>query len=213
MLHRLRDLVTWTLGNDQHLVVVCDAEGGVGPKPGDVLQVAGEVVGEMTVRVVLAELLEVGAEPFLLVNNLCVDPETSRQILRGIEKALAGFSQVSITGSMEKNFPTVQTALGITALGIAKGIELQRRPLPGDLVAVMGFPYVGEEVMTNYTKLPSLAQLKELRNARGISLVVPCGSGGIANELVHFPGLELTGDIPLHKSAGPARRCRKSTAY
>jgi len=216
-LERFRDLTLIYLGGEGPvLVVACDSAGGVGPKKGDTVRVPARVVGKFTARVALMEVLAAGAVPVCLVNNLCVEPEpTGKEILEGIreEAGLAGMApDISITGSMERNLPTVQTGVGITVLGLARpgGLRLGRS-LPGHRVACVGVPLTGEEVVSATAQVMDLPALKALLGLPYVQEVLPVGSGGIAREaatlaagagceLVLYPGISLD----LARSAGPA---------
>lgn len=216
-LERFRDLILIHLGRgDLVQVVACDSAGGVGPKEGDAVRAPARVVGKFAARVALMEVVAAGATPVCLVNNLCVEPEpTGKEILEGVreEAGLVGLDPgLAVTGSTEKNIPTVQTGVGVTALGLARAGELRLgRSRPGDQVVCVGVPRVGEEVMTAIEEVMDLPALKNLLELPYVREVLPVGSRGIAweamslaagagCELNFYPGISLD----LAKSAGPA---------
>lgn len=211
---RWRDLTLVDLPCGGRLVIACDAAGGIGPKERDVIRVAGYVIGRFTARVALMELLAAGAQPLHLVNNTCVEPDpTGREILQGIcdEAALAGLSADQINGSFEKNIPTVQTGLGVTAIGYLAPDRPLRTARPGDLVVAVGRPKVGGEVRLDDPELPDLPLVRRLAGDPLVHDLLPVGSRGIraeAEDLAASAGLEVEWapaeeGFPLGKSAGP----------
>lgn len=208
-MNRYRDLTILDLPGGDRLLLACDAAGGIGPKPGDAVPVPGYVLGRFTARVALMELIAAGGRPVALTNTCCVEPEpTGQEILWGIreEASQAGLGETQITGSFEKNIPTCQTGLGVTALGLAERPFGQARP--GDLIIAVGRPKVGVEVdLTD----PEIADLKLTRRLAVDPLIhdlLPVGSRGIAAEVaVMAPTatlLEPEEGWDLAKSAGPA---------
>lgn len=210
---RRRDVTVLDLPGGERLLVACDALGGIGPKAMDQVQVPGYVVGRFTARVALMEVLAAGGRPVLLVNNACVEPEpTGAEILRGIreEARLAGLEPDAITGSFEKNIPTVQTGLGVTAMALASREE--RRAAPGDLIIAIGRPKVGPEVHLDDPEIADLPLGRWLAGERLVHDLLPVGSRGIAAEAAEMAGsaglgLEWIGPEEgwdLARSAGPA---------
>ncbi len=217
-LERFRDLTLIYLEKGGPVLVVsCDSSGGVGPKEGDVVRVPGRVVGKFAARVALMEVMAAGAAPVSLVNNLCVEPEpTGKEILEGVreEARLVGLDPgLAITGSTEKNIPTIQTGVGVTALGLAWAEELRLgKSRPGHRVACVGAPRVGEEVVAAAdAEIMDLLALKALLGLPYVREVLPVGSTGIAREAAALaagagcklnlhPGVSLD----LARSAGPA---------
>lgn len=201
----MRDLLVYPLDEEEKLVVACDSAGGIGPLEHDVLNATGEIVGYYTAAVPLMELVAVGARPFLLANTLSVNPETGTQILRGVERATAAFPGLALTGSMEKNMRVSQTGVGIVALGLASVTAFDPVPRRGQVVAAVGFPLVGEDVLSRPEQAVGMETLGRIRKLPQVSRIVPCGSGGAMAELTYFPGLQMAGgDFPLAASAGPA---------
>lgn len=212
---RWRDLTLVGLSGGGRLVIACDAAGAVGPKERDAVQVPGYVIGRFTARVPLMELIAAGAAPLHLVNNTCVEPEpTGMEILRGIrdEAALAGLGPEQINGSFEKNMPTVQTALGVTAIGFL-GAE---QPLPQaqrfDVVVAIGRPKVGPEVRLDDPEIPGIPLVQRLAGESLVHGLLPVGSRGIGPEVADLAacaGLAIDwspaeAGWELAKSAGPS---------
>lgn len=211
---RWRDLTLVDLPGGGRLVIACDAAGGIGPKECDAVRVPGYVVGRFTARVALMELLAAGARPLHLVNSTCVEPEpTGREILRGIcdEAALAGLSPDQINGSFEKNIPTVQTAVGVTAIGYLPADQPLRKARHGDVVIAIGRPKVGGEVRLDDPELPDLTLVRRLAGAPLVHDLLPVGSRGIGAETLELAasaGLKVQWapaeeGFPRDKSAGP----------
>jgi hypothetical protein len=201
------------LPGGNRLLIACDAAGGIGPKELDAVRVPAYVLGRFTARVALMEVIAAGGRPVALVDTCCVEPEpTGRELLRGAldEAALAGLSHDAVTGSFEKNIPTRQTGLGITALAVA-----ERAPgaaQPGDLVLAIGLPKVGPAVKLDDPEIADLPLLIDLSREPLIHDLLPVGSRGIAAEVVDLAataGLQAEYIAPeegwdLAKSAGPA---------
>ena len=184
---RLRDLLIVPLDGDDCLVLACDAAGGVGPKSGDSVLCSADIVGRFTARVALMEVLAAGAAPVALVCTACVEPDpTGAGLLAGAmaEARFAGLSPEAITGSSEKNLPTHQTGLGVTAIGRASRSRLRPgRARPGDLVVAIGRPKVGSNVRWDDPEIADLPLIRQLADSDGVHDILPVGSRGIAAEL------------------------------
>lgn len=216
-----RDVTVLTLPGWSRLLVACDAAGGIGPKELDAVRVPAYVLGRFTARVALMEVIAAGGRPIALVDTACVEPEpTGRELLRGVvdEAALVGLSAEAITGSFEKNVPTRQTALGVTALAVAER-ELPGAA-PGDLVLAVGLPRVGPEVQLDDPAAADLPLVRGLAQAPEVHDLLPVGSRGIAAEVADLAGSAgLAAEIlppeegwDLAKSAGPATCCLVAVA-
>jgi hypothetical protein len=182
-------------------------------KPADHLRREPSVTGYSVAKVPLMEVIASGANPILLINNLCCELETyGRQILAGIQAALTEtVPGVVVTGSDETNMPTVQTGVGVTVLGVAYGGDLllgnARR---GDIVACVGTPEDG--VSRPYAEGdPDVATVRHVVKTVQSHLVhevLPVGSRGVAYEarqLAATAALELqidNGSVDLQSSAG-----------
>src|SRR5262249_17941012 len=82
---RGRDLSVLTIVPGVLLVVACDSNGGIGPKPRDTVATSGYELGRLAVRVPLEEILACGATPLLLIDTLNVEREpTGAAILAGV---------------------------------------------------------------------------------------------------------------------------------
>lgn len=210
-----RDVLQVALAGGLQLMLACDVAGGVGPKPMDAVAAPAEIVGRFTARVALLELLCTGARPVALVNGLAVEPEpTGMGILAGIraELAAAGYPDLPITGSLEKNMPTVSTSVTVTAVGIAEPGALRiGQAQQGDLLLVIGQPKVGAEVALGDPAIADLPAALALLGHPGVHGLIPAGSGGIRPEclvLAEESGcvaeLASPGAPVLTHSAGPA---------
>ena len=217
-IRKYRDLTVIHQPHGGFLVLACDSCGGVGPKDGDVLKTDGFTVGYTTASVVLMELIAAGAVPFFLADGLAVEEEpTGREILRGIRAAAeeADIPGEAVTGSTEENFPTLQTGLGITALGWAEEWPIYRSN-PEDVLVLAGRPRWGQAVLESdrgdRLTLPVLRRLRSEEPFTGlISEILPVGSRGVlaeAKDLAATAGCVFhpRGDIPkdLAGSGGPS---------
>lgn len=200
------------------MVIGCDSSGAIGPKPLDRLKVDGYIVGKFAARVALMEVISTGAQPLCVVDNLSVELKpTGLEILRGVreEAVQAGLDpQLAVTGSAEKNFPSDQTGVGVTVIGICPKQQLKMGTLKaGDALVVVGSPAVGAEVLlgeeqgTNAT----ISDLQKLLGLDYVHEVIPVGSEGIQREikvLTENLSLKFLPDsscqVRLDKSAGPA---------
>ena len=137
-----RDLLILRIDRGRLLVVSCDAAGGIGSKPHDKVKASPRIVGRMTARVALMELLAVGADPISIAGTLAVEPEpTGNQVLRGIadEIRTAGLHGLPIICSSEKNVKVSQTGVGVTAFGSLANSRLKiGRCRPGDELVAVG---------------------------------------------------------------------------
>ncbi len=214
---RHRDLSIIDLNNKQRLVISCDSAGGIGDKEYDVVKTTPEIIGYYTTNVALMELISYGAKPISLVNNLSVEMDPAgRGIIRGIEKALEPIkfdSENFITGSTEENIPVTLTGLGITIIGIVDlSTWKEPRSYSGDLLAVVGIPKLGDEVLADEEKtIMNIERTLRLKKLDYINEILPVGSKGIRYELGELAktnnlNFELKDniDINIDVTAGPA---------
>ncbi len=214
---KYRDLLLTYLNEETVLVVSCDSSGAVGPKEEDLVEVPGYVLGRLTARVALLEVLAVGAKPFNLVSALCVEPfPLGEEINQGIREELQSLgldSAVMMTGSSEKNFPVLQSALGITVIAAARPEDLLIKALQsGDAVLLLGWPKLGMEIPSDYSELVEGADLQKLLACPQVREIVPVGSRGIAGEIGDLEQIyqlrmfwdSLPPGLDLEKSGGPS---------
>ncbi|HUK26841.1 MAG TPA: hypothetical protein VLV31_00340 [Candidatus Acidoferrales bacterium] len=216
MIHTNRDLLLLRIGGGRVLVEACDAAGGIGSKSNDNVKASSRIVGKMTARVALMELLSVGAEPISIVAALAVEPKpTGNRILRGImdEVRYAGYGRLPITSSSEKNVSVSQTGVGVTVLGYLAMSQLKigRCRLGDELVAV-GEPRVKGEVLEGERDrlIADTNDVSKLQHCTFVHEMIPAGSRGIWHEagvLAKDSKLSITkasSSIDLEKSAGPS---------
>lgn len=216
-----RDVLIKPLLDDKFLVVSCDSAGSVGPKPGDLIKVSGEVLGKFIVRTALMEILAVGAKPLCVACGLGVEPEpTGASILKGVRREMrkVGLNpRYDLVISTEKNFSTTQTGIGIAAIGLAeKSKLLVGKCERGDVIVGIGLPSVGMEVIENERKnaiadLEDLCKLLSLVPSGFVHAVIPVGSKGISHEINVLAkesklraALREHVPVDLNKSAGPS---------
>ena len=214
-IEQYRDLTLLRLDNKKVVVIACDSCGGIGLKEKDVLKARNEVVGFFTASVVLGELLAYKVTPLTIVSNFCVEAEpTGKEIIQGIKKALkeAELETVThLTGSTEENMPTIQTAIGLTAIGV---IDLNNwvcpKTFPEDHLYLIGTPRVGDEVL-DFDEVSILMVISKIYELPAVHEILPVGSKGIdyeVGELCKYNELDFQYSdqvkIPIYKSAGPA---------
>ncbi len=211
-----RDVEVNMLEQGLCLVVACDSCGGIGEKDLDLLKVPHRLVGQLTARVALMEILCTGAVPRIMTVAISSEPEpTGRHILNGVRDELerAGFKDLSLAISTEKNFVPSQTGLGIGLTGTCLIENLKIAvSRPGDRVYCLGMPRVGQEVaQAPASSIIGTDQIRELLACHDIHDIVPIGSRGIlaeAEELARHTGSRFLPDPvtepDLNKSAGPS---------
>ncbi len=220
--YRRRDITIVDISKEQSLILACDSCGGIGEKENDTLKVLPDLVGLLTARVVIMEVICTGAEIISLSNAVCNEMNaTGQKIMAGVKKELAkakaeGFITADIdegvlTGSTEENMVTTMTAIGITAIGVADKTKLKFSPCQsGDEVIVIGEPLVGNEVLQEQDKMVSYSEIKSLLSHLDVREIVPVGSKGIAYEaklLAEMNGIGFvetpTIEVDIMKSGGP----------
>lgn len=211
-----RDITVVRIDNKRSLVIACDVSGGIGPKAGDSLSVSGEKIGYFTARVALMEIMAVGVTPITVVDTLSVEYEpTGKEIIEGIKKVVTEIGldfETVINGSTEDNIMTFETGVGVTAIGLAeKGSLRMSCSHKGDLLAVIGIPLVGEEMLEKKDMAVSIDDLKNLLKKNYIREIIPVGSKGIGYEadlLASMSDLKVDFsdglNFDLKKSAGPS---------
>ncbi|MAT04174.1 MAG: hypothetical protein CL424_03910 [Acidimicrobiaceae bacterium] len=215
--YRVRDLVIVPLDEHMRLVVACDSSGGIGPNPGDTYFATAAEVAHFATRVALLEVLAVGAEPRVVVNNLCVERQpTGELMIAAIESLVTGLgpNRVEVTGSTEDNVPTTSTGMGVTVLGLASDADLRvGMSRAGDAVVCVGERLSAPDDVVSSTdvRLVTPADVLELRAREAVHEILPVGSRGIAYEaalLARDAGLAFVPDphatIDLERSAGPS---------
>jgi hypothetical protein len=213
-----RDVLIFGFENGRVMVIGCDSAGGIGPKPLDKIKVDGYTLGKFTARVAIMEVLSTGAKPICIVNTLSVEPEPlGIEVIKGVkdEAKEAGLDpKLAVIGSSEKNIPVEQTGIGATVVGMTRK-EFLKNGLskPKDLVAAIGLPCVGNEVVLaeKEGKIADISDLLKLLDMNFIHEIIPVGSEGIAYEIGIMAKesnlkFKLTDQmkIDVRKSAGPA---------
>lgn len=209
-----RDVSFIELNESLYLAVACDSCGGIGEKVKDVVKVPPYVVGRLTTRVAMMEILSAGASPKALTAAICSEPApTGERILTGIRDELNDLSlNLPLTISTEKNMKTCQTGLGITIIGLVKKESLRiNKTKAGDRLYCVGVPKVGNEISLVDPEIANSLLIKELLEIPGVHDIIPVGSKGIKGEgemLASFLGLELKWNhslsIDIQKTAGPS---------
>ena len=182
-----RDVEITDVDDQNCLVGACDSCGAVGSKKLDEVPVPAELVGQLTARVALMEVVAAGARPVMMTVCVCAEPEpTGRDILTGVrqETASAGYPDLPLVVSTEKNFTTCQTGLGIGVTGICRKTDLRLAgSRAGDRIYTLGLPRVGGAVARS-GELLTAAHVSALLAVPEVRDVVPVGSRGIAAEIL-----------------------------
>ncbi|GAB6173035.1 hypothetical protein JCM15765_25130 [Paradesulfitobacterium aromaticivorans] len=214
--YRGRDVEVAMLTDGQCLVAACDSCGAIGEKEYDIVKVTPYLVGRLTVRVALLEVLAAGAVPQIV--TVAVSNElnpTGDGILAGVKDELKFTEKGSlpVAVSTEKNMPTSQTGLGISIVGTCRREELRiATSQGGDNVYCLGLPKVGSEVQSpDDEEIVQGKHVLSLVKIKGIHDIVPIGSQGIRREadlLAENVGCDFIPDcssqVDWKKSAGPS---------
>jgi len=218
---RVRDLSVLSIAPGVLLVVACDSNGGIGPKPGDTVRTSGYELGRLAARVPLAEMIACGATPILLIDTLNVEQEpTGATIIAGIQDEMrdAGMDPAhALNGSTEDNVPTIATGVGIVVLGLAAEDRFRPgRAKAGDTVLCVGVPKSAPhyQVVSDDPTILRPSALRQLASLDVIGDILPVGSRGVAAEahdLAAFAGLPFVPDaspaIDMAASGGPGTCC------
>jgi hypothetical protein len=213
-----RDVEVVVLDDGKCMVMACDSSGAIGEKELDLVKASPYLVGRLTARVALLEVISVGARPQMLSATISNEPfPTGEQVLKGVRDELH-FMQLDhvlkhITISTEKNFETKQTAIGITVIGVCKPIDLKISSSENqDSVYLLGLPKVGNEIQGfDDQEIVNGQQVMQLLENSSVHDILPIGSKGISKELELMcanSALEFVLDpriaIDIEKSAGPS---------
>lgn len=203
----MTNAVILPLDVDMELVITADNSGTIGEKAADNVKVSNQIVGKFACRVALMECLAAYARPRTVILQNFTDENAWHAYEAGVHEVLAeaGFPDVMVTGSTESNFPSLQSALGLTIVGTRKK-RAAHEWTGTECFAVIGKPFVGQEVLENMQEIPSVSLFKQFTEAPGVKSVVPVGSKGIAETFYKWTGREakLECDLDLRVTAGPA---------
>ncbi len=203
----MTNAVILPLQMDMELVITADNSGTIGEKAADNVRAPNQIVGKFACSVALMECLAAYAKPQAVIMQNFTDENAWHAYEAGVREVLteAGFTDVPVTGSTESNFSSLQSAFGLTIVGTRKRRAVYEWK-GNECFAVIGKPFVGQEVLENSQEIPSISLLKQFMKAPGVRGVVPAGSKGIAETFYKWTGrkAELECDLHLHASAGPA---------
>lgn len=207
-----RDAIIMPLSSSQVLITGCDSCGAVGLKENDVLEVPPEIVGRITARVAIMEVLTLGANIVGVIVPISNEPDmTGEKLLNGVKRCLDDFGiDTPILTSMEKNMETSMTAMGVVVNGMASHVKLGAFE-SGDEIYVVGRPSVGQEVLEHADELLDARTVMSLIGMDAVKEILPVGSKGVLNELNGmFESREMSFrmdhdvELDIHKSCGPA---------
>ena len=216
-INQVRDITVIDFDKNRYLGVACDSCGGIGYKEHDLIKASPQLTAYHTGKVVLAELMSLGFTPFILADGLAVEMnDTGKQLIEGFNEVISKLStKVHLTGSTEENIKTVQTSMGVTAIGVCEKSKLKyKKTNSGDLGLLVGLPMVGNEVLDNPDKILDIDDFEKLFHCEYIKEMLPVGSRGVEtelNDLLNYNGLtfnyEKNLSIDLKKSGGPSSSC------
>lgn len=197
----MRDVLFLPLTDSIELAIAADGSAAVGDKPGDAVFVPAETTAYFAARVALMELVSVGAEAKAMVLQNFIADECWEALCRGIGRAGSELGlALPITGSSESNFATVQSALGVTAIGTVASGQKRMGITPEEAkFAVIGRPLVGPAVLAHPDWIAPLSLIAELLASPYVYELIPVGSKGIYYEYTQL----------LAANGAPVRaRCR-----
>jgi len=215
---QVRDLTLIELIGDLSFVVAIDSDGGIGPKPHDVVQSSGYLCGRFATRVPLMEIVACGAVPVAAFDALAVEMEPlGREIIRGVREELASIglrADFPLSGSTEDNVPTSQTGIGVMVLGIAEESRFRPgRARQHDTVYCVGVPKSGPRhaVVLGDPEIADVVAVLDAANVKGVHDILPVGSRGVTYEAHQLAASARMGfsvsiecPIDLGASAGPS---------
>ncbi len=214
---QVRDITIIDFDENRYLGIACDSCGGIGYKEQDMVKASPQLTAYHTGKVVLAELMSMGFTPFIIADGLAVEMnDTGKQLIEGFNEVLSKLSfNVHLTGSTEENIKTVQTAMGVTCIGLCDKEKLKfNKTKNGDICLVIGLPMVGNEVVNNPDKVLDIEDFEKLFHCDYIKEMLPVGSRGIEceiNGLLKYNSLNFKYEnkisIDLKKSGGPSTSC------
>lgn len=214
---QIRDITIIDFDENKYLGIACDSCGGIGYKEHDVVKASPQITAYHTGKVVLAELMSMGFEPFILADGLAVEMNnTGKQLIEGFNEVLSKLSfNVHLTGSTEENIKTVQTSMGVTCIGLCHKDKLKfNKTISGDSCLLIGLPMCGNEVLENPDKILDIDDFEKLFYCDYIKEMLPVGSRGVENELNDLLNdnrlkfkYENDISIDLKKSGGPSTSC------
>ncbi len=193
-------------------VTACDSCGSIGEKAQDTLRVPSKMVGFITARVAVLEVLAMGAQVISAAVPIANEPTpTSRKLIEGVRECFKSFGlDIPMIISTEKNMRTSMTAMGIAVNGVADGVRAGGYAV-GDKIYVMGRPSVGQEVIDFEEELVDARSIYKALAYEGVRELLPVGSKGIREELGEMMDAWSAGytllenhDLDLDKSCGPA---------
>lgn len=202
-----RDPEYFEIDGDKIVVIACDSCGGIGLKESDVLNAPNELVGSLTARVPVMELLSLGVE----VNTISItitneSSPTADEIIDGVKSELSSLN-LNYVISTEKNMKTNMTGVGITAIGTIEKRNLKLSSCDHKFVFIAGVPSVGDQVIANKDNIFNIEMIKILIEDEDIIEIIPCGSTGIAGELSKYMNCDINDYESfemLNKSCGPS---------
>ena len=212
-----RDVLLLRIDKTRSMAISCDAAGAIGSKLLDTIKADATLVGQLTARVALMELLAIGANPVAISGTFSAEPKpTGESVIRGIKQEirLGHLSKLKIVCSSEKNFKVKQTGIGITAIGLVPNSMIKvGRCKHGDEIVAIGELSVGREVIQAEAnrRIADTLDVVKLRKSPWVHELIPVGSRGILYEakvIAKDSGMSFEPSAPhpinLKKSAGPA---------
>ncbi len=204
-----RDPEYYEIDDRMIMLMACDSCGAVGLKEFDVVRAPNEIVGQLTARVPVLELLSLGADIKMISITLANEENpTAKEIISGVKSELKEYD-IKYVISTEKNMQTRMTGLGISLVAMVDKNNLRLISAFEDdfYLYIAGHPSLGEEVIKNKDLIFNQGMLKSLIVDKDVLEIIPCGSKGIIGELSKIKGLDLskfTRDPRFVKSCGPS---------
>ncbi|MFC2089040.1 hypothetical protein ACFLSX_05500 [Calditrichota bacterium] len=215
---QVRDLTKIDLSNGYSLIIAVDSDGGIGSRPGDTVKCNDYLLGRLSMRVPLMEILGSGSLPLAAFNVLTFPMDVhAKEIIRGIREELsdAGLGRdFPLSGSTEDNVITRETGLGTMVVGIVHKDDF--RPgssLPDDNVLCVGIPKSApeDELSIDDTEILKWHHLRKILNQSNVHDLLPVGSKGVlyeAHNMAETAKLKFLANsnsvFDFYKSAGPS---------
>jgi hypothetical protein len=186
-------------------IVTTDNSGGIGEKPGDLVNVPDRITAYFAARVTLLEQWAARAEPStILIHNFSGSGSWGNYVA-GVTDLFheAGMEVPSISGSSETNMELVQSAMAVTIIG--KRVEASAEENISWFT--YGSPLVGNEVRDRVEEIASIALIHVAIRSGIVHRIWPVGSRGILEEVRLMDGNEkakVESVLDTAKSAGPS---------
>ena len=186
---RYRDLSVVSLDEEKYLVIATDSCGSIGEKENDAVKLDIATVVENTARVAILEVMSVNATIVNLIDSLTFERQNYGE--RVIERMYGlldelGLDKTALNGTTEDIWPTKESGVVVTVIGIVPCDEIRMNKLCGnESIYLFGQPLVGEGVK-DVSKMAKLSVAQKVSQDISVTEMLPIGSRGILKEAIEL---------------------------